>query len=286
MLENLEKAWDKISEKAIIWGEQGIDMLPNLLVAILVFIGFLLLSKFITKVISKKIEKVSKNEAVNGLLVSIVKILIVAIGLLTCLGILHLDKAVASILAGVGLFGLAFSFAFQHTAHNLLSGIVIATKSTINVGHMVEINGTVGVVTRIGLRATYVENTEGQIVAVPNRLVTDENYMDFSVLGERRVDIIGHIAYGSNLELAEQTTINAIKRLEGLKKDRSIEFYYTDMADFSVQFVVRFWLKFNNVHPEYLNIKHKAIVHIMSDFEKADIEIPFPTTVVKGIGNI
>ncbi len=279
----LDKAWDKISERVEEWADHGLDMLPNFLVAIMVFILFIFFSRLMGRLLTKRLHLVSKNEAMNGMLVSTAKIAIMAFGLLTCLGILHLDKTVATLLAGIGIVGLAFSFAFQHTAHNLLSGIIIVSKSTINVGHMVEINGVTGVVTRIGLRATYVNNTEGQIVGIPNRLVTDENYTDYSVMAERRIDLQGHVHYDSDLELVEKVTIDAVKNLEGIKADNPIQFYFEDMSDFSVQYVIRFWIPFTNVHPEYLNAKHKAIKSIMTAYREKGIKIPYPITEIKGI---
>lgn len=283
MFKNLTKAWDKISEKVGEWGNEGLDMLPNFLVAVLVFLGFVFLSRLVGRALNKRLDKISKNEAINGLIVSVFKITIIFAGLITCLGILHLDKAAASIIAGVGLFGLAFSFAFQHTAHDLLSGVIIATRSTIKVGDMIEANGVTGIVKRVGLRATYFENTEGQLIAIPNRLVTDENYVDYSHDGSRRVDIIGHIAYGSNLSKAELAVRKAVEALNNRKNDEPIQFYFTEMADYSIQFVVRFWMPFTNFQPDYLEIKHQAIQNIIRELDLAEVQIPFPITEIRGI---
>ncbi len=279
----LNKAWDKISEKVEEWGDHGMDMLPNFLVAVMVFVLFIFVSRLTGRLLTKRLQHVSKNEAMNGMLVSVAKIAIMAFGILTCLGILHLDKTVATILAGIGIVGLAFSFAFQHTAHNLLSGIIIVSKSTINVGHMVEINGVTGIVTRIGLRSTYVNNTEGQIVCIPNRLVTDENYKDFTVLNERRIDLNGHVHYNSDLDLVKKVTIEAVEKLSAIKTDKPIQFYFKEMSDYSLEYVVRFWIPFTNVHPEYLDAKHEAINAIMRAYRANNIEIPYPITEIVGI---
>ena len=281
-MNSLKKALNRISEQAEEWLDQGIENLPNFLVALILFVGFLILSRVLGRILKKRISLVSKNEGINGLVVSVFKIGIMLFGIITCLSVLHLDRTIASILAGVGLLGLAFSFAFQHTAHNLLSGLVIASKSSIDIGHFIECNGVQGVVERIGLRSTYLDNLQGQIVAVPNRLITDDNYMDYSVLGEMRIDIVGGVAYDSDLTRTKQTAVSAIQDLNLMKEGRDIEFYFTEMADFSIQFELRFWIHFNNRPVEMLEAKHQAIVSVMEGFREAGVEIPFPVTTVRG----
>ena len=131
IFESLTKAGENIKDTFLNWGEQGVNMLPNFLVALLVVFGFVFLAKIIAKILNNKLLDLIKNEAITGLIVSVTKISVIVFGILTALGILHLDKTVTSILAGVGIVGIAFSFAFQHTADNLLSGIIIASKTSI-----------------------------------------------------------------------------------------------------------------------------------------------------------
>lgn len=63
-------------------------------------------------------------------------------------------------------------FSIQHII-NLLSGIIIASKTSIKIGHLIETNGIFGEVKRVGLMATYIDNADEQIVSIPNSLITD-----------------------------------------------------------------------------------------------------------------
>lgn len=281
MFENLNKAWESIQSSVEDWTNHGIDMLPNFIVAVIVLLLFILFAKFLGKILAKRLPNVSKNDAVNQMLVSLTKVLIIAFGVITCLGILHLDKTVATILAGVGLVGLALSFAFQHAAHNLLSGIILATRSTINVGHYIEAGGVEGIVRRIGLRATYIENTKGQIVAVPNKLLTDEKYSDYTSLGHRRIDIEIHVNYASDMDMVKQVTLDAVEKMSQLHSDFSPEFFIHDMADFSIQCTLRIWIPFTNHPPAYLAARHEAINRILNAYKANNIDIPFPTHLIR-----
>lgn len=196
------------------------------------------------------------------------------------MGILHLDKTVTTILAGLGVLGLAASFAFQHTSHDLLSGIVLAFKSPIKVGDIIETNGTYGEVKRVGLRATYIDNAQGQLVAVPNRLVMDDSLIAYSVNSERRITITGSIAYASHLKNAEEVIVEGVKKVKDIKLDKGVEFYYTEFGDNGVHYLVRFWIPFSNSHAAYLKANSDAYKYIKIGLDENNIEIPYPHRVL------
>lgn len=278
IFESLTKAGENIKDTFLNWGEQGVNMLPNFLVALLVVFGFVFLAKIIAKILNNKLLDLIKNEAITGLIVSVTKISVIVFGILTALGILHLDKTVTSILAGVGIVGIAFSFAFQHTAHNLLSGIIIASKTSIKIGHLIEVNGIFGEVKRVGLRATYIDNAEGQIVSIPNRLITDDEFKDYTISGERRIDVHGHVCYSSDLNKVVEVLKNAVseERIPLRNNSKEPEIFFNKFDDYGIAFELRFFMKFDNNNGEYLDAKHYAIKNVAEDFRNNNIIIPYP----------
>ena len=278
IFESLTKAGENIKDTFLNWGEQGINMLPNFLGALLVVFGFVFLAKIIAKILNNKLLDLIKNEAITGLIVSVTKISVIVFGILTALGILHLDKTVTSILAGVGIVGIAFSFAFQHTADNLLSGIIIASKTSIKIGHLIEVNGIFGEVKRVGLRATYIDNAEGQIVSIPNRLITDDEFKDYTISGERRIDVHGHVCYSSDLNKVVEVLKNAVseERIPLRNNSKEPEIFFNKFDDYGIAFELRFFMKFDNNNGEYLDAKHYAIKNVAEDFRNNNIIIPYP----------
>lgn len=272
----LFKAYEKIKGVVVEWGDQGVKLIPNLITAIIILILFYIVSKFITKKLGKYLRKKMPGSTIVDLAMSLFHILMMAVGILTCLGIMHLDKTVTTVLAGMGVIGLALSFAFQHTSHDLLSGIVLAIKSPIKVGDIIETNGIYGEVKRVGLRATYIDNADGQLIAVPNRLVLDDKLSAYSVNKERRVVIEGSVAYSSHLKESEQIIIEGVKKVNSLKQDKPVELFYTEFGDNGVHYMVRFWIPFTNDQTEYLQAKSEAYRYIKIACDENNIEIPYP----------
>ena len=170
-------------------------MIPNFVVAIIILIASNIIAKLLSRYGNKILGTVSENKVVNKLIVRFITIVVISAGTFIALGVLHLDKTVTSLLTGIGIVGLALSFAFQHTAADVLSGVIVALRSTINVGDLVESNGVFGNVVRVGLRSIRILNVKGQHVEIPNRLFLDNPFKEYSQTGFRRIDVKGENEY-------------------------------------------------------------------------------------------
>ncbi len=103
---NLEKFWTLINDKLISWLESGVQLLPNMILALMILIFFTALAKISSIWFSKAIKKAIKTEQVASLISSIFKVSIIAIGIFFALDIVKLSGAVMSLLAGAGLLAL------------------------------------------------------------------------------------------------------------------------------------------------------------------------------------
>ncbi len=121
---------DQVTDKVMTWWDTFIDMVPNMFVSVILFLIFLLLAKAGQKLFVKVFNRSSNNQALENLFSTIIYYAILGLGLFIILGILNLDKAVTSLLAGVGVIGLALGFAFQDIAANFVSGIMLAFRKT------------------------------------------------------------------------------------------------------------------------------------------------------------
>ena len=104
---DVEKAYKLITNKLETWVEQMIEMLPNLALAILVVVLFYLLARLVKRLGLKLFSKFSSNISLNHLVANIFYITVITIGTFVALDILKLEKTVTSLLAGVGVVGLA-----------------------------------------------------------------------------------------------------------------------------------------------------------------------------------
>ena len=271
----IENAYNIISEKIGNWIETAIAMLPNFIVAIVVIVLFYAISRIVVAVFSKTLFKVSRNIAVNKLISSLTRIIIMTVGLFVALGILELEKTVTSLLAGVGIMGLAVGFAFKDAISNFLSGIYITLKSTINVGDIIEFGDQFGTVKSIGLRAVKMTTLQGQEVVVPNRLIFEDVYTHYTINQERRIDLNVGVSYGEDLSSVENLTLEAIQKIDYLKKGKPVDLYYLEFGNSSINFVVRYWVDFYK-QTDYLKALSDGIKNIKSIYDENDITIPFP----------
>ena len=271
----MEAPIETVIQKLESWVDDFINMLPNIVVTFLLLIIFLVFAKLGSKLFRKLFYKASKNEALGHLFSTTVYGAILSIGLFIMLGVLGLDKALTSVLAGIGVIGLELGFAFQDIAANFVSGIILAFRRPFKIGEVIEVKDIMGKVTRTGLRDTAIETFQGQEVYIPNKYFLQHAFYNFSVLGKRRIDLVVGVSYADDLEKVEELVISTIKNLEGvIDKDR-IVFDYAEFDSSSINFNIRFWIEFPG-EPGYLAMRSKAVKAIKSAFDEKDITIPFP----------
>lgn len=264
---------DLLTTKLSRWGERAVETLPNLAAAVCIFLVFWLFAKVGRKVALQALHGVSDNQAVTNLLAGMFKVAILTTGFFIALRVLELDGAVTSLLAGVGILGLALGFAFQDIAANFISGVILAVLRPFHVGDIVSTNGFMGTIQEINLRATIGLNFEGQIVTLPNKDVLQDKIKNYTRSNERRVDIEVRVSFGDNLDEVENVVVEAVRDLERDER-RDIEFYYESFGLSSINFRLRIW-----IHPDqqgFLRTRHDAIKRIQRAFHDKGLTIPFP----------
>lgn len=267
----IEKIWDKING----WVESFITMLPNMAMSLLLFILFYLLAKIIQKTFVKVFKKTSDNRALENLFSTIIYYSVMGIGLFVILGVLRLEKTVTSLLAGVGVVGLALGFAFQDVAANFLSGVILAFRRPFIIGDIIEVKSMMGTVTRTNLRVTVIKTFQGQEIYIPNKDLLQSPIINYSVLGQRRIDLAVGISYGDNLKKVEKLVKETISQLSGIIREEDMIFDYYEFGSSSINFKIRFWVNYPD-QVGFLQYRNEAIKKIKQAFDENDITIPFP----------
>lgn len=272
------KAWDLILEKLEQWGEGVILFLPNLVLAILAMMGFMLVSRIIYRLLWKLLIKVHLNYEMTKLIANIFYLIMLGVGIFISLGILELDKTVTSLLAGAGILGLALSFAFQNLATNFVSGIIISMRRPIAVGDIIKSNDFYGTVHNINWRTVHLITFEGQYIHIPNKELIEKPVENFTKLGRRRVDLKVGVSYGEDLQQVKDVVLDAVNDVPNRIESYDPELYYEEFNDSSIDFVVRFWIPFGRTTPnrDYKAAVSEAIMRIKLAFDREGITIPWP----------
>lgn len=259
------------------WWETTVEMLPNLLMAIVCMALFTLLAKTVRSLSRKYISRWGVKQPLSQLLSQIAYIGVFIWGMMVALDILHLDKTVSSILAGVGIAGLALGFAFQATAANFMSGAYIAIYNPYTVGDVIETStGHRGVVLDVDLRVTKIQDFDGPIAYIPNRKLFEEYFINYTEEGKRRVRIDIGVAYNSDLEKVQRVALESVSQLEHVLQEEPPTVFWTGFGESSINFSLNVWFTYKRNELHYIEVRNETILAVKKAFDSNGIKIPFP----------
>ncbi len=271
----ISRITEKISSKLEGWFEGAAAMLPNFVIAVLVVLAMGLVARWVSKWVSKALNSWTDNKPVSDLMGTITRIVIVALGLFFALSLLQLEKTVTSLLAGVGVVGLALGFAFQDIAANFMSGLFLAFRGNFEVGDVIEVAGHRGTVQHIELRATTIRTFQGLTVIIPNKEVFQNDLVNYTLTEERRIDIPVGVAYSDDLQTALDAIVEEVSKIETRDPDRDVKAFFTGFGGSSIDLVVHVWMQ-ESSQPTYLAGRSEAIIAIKRAVDNAGLTIPFP----------
>jgi small-conductance mechanosensitive channel len=247
--------------------------LTDILFLILIFIFARLFSWVVTRILmvpyykSRSVD-VGTQYAINQLFTYIVFVVafffaIESLGVRFAL----IWGSAAALLVGVGL-GL------QQTFNDLTSGILLLFERTIEVGNVVDLKGTIGIVRKIGLRTSQVETRDNVIILVPNsKFIVDEvvNWSTFDDKARFQMDV--GVAYGSDTQKIRDILISVAKENAFVLDQPSPTVNFVDFGDSSLDFTLHFWSR-NFMFIE--RIKSDLRLEVDRVFREESVTIPFP----------
>ena len=261
------------------WIEAFVAGLPQLLAAIIVFSFFWYLSKKAQLLVSKIFERVEMPVSVERLLENLVRIAVVVLGIMLALGLLNLDKTVTSLLAGLGIVGVALGFAFQDIASNFISGLILVIRRPFDVGEVIQVSDQMGVVQAIELRSTIIKSFQGQIIHIPNQKVFTDVITNYSELGSQRVDLKCGVSYDDDLETVENVTKQVLIDLKYSDDEPEPALWFDEFGGSSINFTIMFWIDFK-FQADFLAARSTAIKEITKAYQKHGFTIPYPITAI------
>ena len=193
----------------------------------------------------------------------------------------NLGYSVASLLAGLGIGGLAVAFAAKDTIANFFGSITILLDRPFTVGDWIETPDYEGVVEEVGFRSTKVRTFARTQVSVPNSILANDVVNNWSRMPIRRIKMVVGVTYESTAEQMEQA-VEGIRKLlgehEGVHKDFYLV-YFTDFGSSSLDIFVYYFSE-TTVWAEYLAVRQDVNLKIMRLLESLDMEVAFPSRTV------
>ncbi len=257
------------------WLTFSVEMLPNVVVAAVVFALGWVVARVAQRLTAKAMRRFTDHQQVTYLASVGVRIALTSVGLFAALSMLQLDGVVTSLLAGVGVVGLALGFAFQDIAANLMSGVMMATSQPFHVGDLVRTADFFGTVEQVGLRVTHIRTPSGELVLIPNQDVTNSALVNYTETTDRRVEIAVGVAYGDDLKLAQQVIIDALTEIEHSNPDKPVQALFVGFGGSSIDLSCRFWISTRR-NVDFMEAQSAGIQAIKRALDEAGLNIPFP----------
>ncbi|MBW2606346.1 MAG: mechanosensitive ion channel [Deltaproteobacteria bacterium] len=226
------------------------------------------------RVIVKALEKSKTDPAVTSFVGSLTYFLILTFAVLAALAKFGIQTA--SFIAVLGAAGFAIGFALQGSLANFAAGVLILVLRPFKIGDYIDSAGVAGTVKDIQLFITVLATPDNVKILVPNGKIFGDVIKNISAYNTRRVDLVIGIGYTSDIQKAYDIMMNLIKEDSRILSDPATQIAVSELADSSVNFVVRPWVK----KEDYWNVKCDLIRKIKETFDENGIEIPFPQQVV------
>jgi len=251
--------------------EGGLRWVKN----ISLFIGILLVAMFLARLVGKAIEKVmartqQTSQLLGDFLVTTSRRLVLAVGVL--IGLAALEINIGPLLAVIGAAGFVIAFALQSSLGNFASGILIMVFKPFDVGDLVEIGGVLGKVKSMNLLSVLIHTPDNKAVIIPNNNVWSDSITNVTDSDTRRVDLEFGIGYGDDIETAQQILEQVVSEHPLVLKDPEPVIRVHALADSSVNFVCRPWVKTD----DYWEVFWSLTRSVKERFDQGGVSIPFP----------
>jgi small conductance mechanosensitive channel len=241
---------------------------------VLAALAIFIIGRWVAKGVRKLVDRLMTKSNVDPTLVSFTANL-AYIGLLAFIVIAALGQMgiqTTSFIAILGAAGLAIGLALQGSLSNFAAGFLLIIFRPFKVGDLIEGAGVFGVVEAIQIFTTQLKTADNKTVIVPNAKLTDDNIVNWTVKGTRRVDMVFGIGYEDDIDKARSLMADIVAADDRILKNPEPQSAVSELADSSVNFVVRPWVKVNDYWGVYFDLTEK----IKKAFDTNGVSIPFP----------
>ena len=251
--------------------EGGFRWAVNIIQFVLIVIVFYLLSIVAGKATQKALSKSKTfSSLLREFLVMSSRRLVLFIGFFV--GLSALEVNIGPVLAIIGAAGFVIAFALQNSLSNFASGILMLIYRPFDVGEVISVAGVLGKVESMNLLSTQLRTPDNQLVIVPNNSVWGDVITNITGITQRRVDLVFGIGYSDDIDKTQKVLEEIVNGHELVLKEPEAVVKLHELADSSVNFICRPWVK-----PEdYWNVYWDITREVKRRFDAEGISIPFP----------
>jgi small-conductance mechanosensitive channel len=269
----IEQIWETINRPFLTLGNYDLTIWNLFYLLVLLFLLLYVTSKIRKWLIYKVLAKSNIELGVRIAVGTILRYVVVLIGLFIILQTLGIDLSSVTILAGA--LGVGIGFGLQNVTNNFVSGLIILFERPIKVGDRIEVADITGDVTKISMRATTITTNDNISIIVPNSEFISSTVINWSHTDrDIRLNIPVGVSYNEDPEKVKNVLLEVVDANQGVLQNPKPDVLFDEYDDSSINFSLRVWTS------EYINrpgvLKSQLYYEIFKRFRKEGIEIPFP----------
>lgn len=246
--------------------------LPALLSAIAIFAAFWLAWRLTSRAADGVIRAARLDPTAASFVQSVLKYVVLTIGIVTALGKLGVNTA--SILTSLGVAGLTIGFAAKDALSNMISGLFIFWDRPFVIGDLVEVGGEYGRVESITMRSTRVVTPDGRMLAVPNTIVINTTVASYTNFPHLRLDVAFTVGVAENLVRVRDVALEVCQSDPALMAEPAPEVVVTALNDYNVALELRVWLEDEKRH---VSARHALREKLFEALRSAAVDMPYET---------
>ncbi len=259
----MQEYLDLIKEWAAMYG-------LRVLGAIAIFIIGRLVVGILAGLLRRVLDRAGTDPTLSRFLIALSRIALLTFVIIAALGTLGVQTA--SFIAVIGAAGLAVGFALQGSLGNFASGVMLIIFRPFKVGDYVEAGGAAGSVEEVNIFHSVLRSPDNRKIIVPNGKITGDTITNYSAMDTRRVDLVFGIGYGDDIRKARQILERICREDSRVLDDPAPTVAVSELADSSVNFVVRPWVKTSDYWTVYFDLTER----VKLTFDREGVSIPFP----------
>ncbi len=238
--------------------------------AVVIFIVGRWIAKWARKLVGKLLAKKKLDPTLVSFLGSLIYIALLTFVVIAAIAQLGIQTT--SFIAVIGAAGLAIGFALQGSLANFAAGFLMIVFRPFKVGHYIGAGGAAGTVEEMGVFTTQLKTPDNKTVIIPNAKLMGDNIVNYSAKETRRVDLVVGVGYSDDLQKVKKVLQAILAEDSRILKDPAPMVAVKELADSSVNFAVRGWVKTE----DYWDVYFATTEGVKNRFDAEGISIPFP----------
>ncbi len=256
----------------------AMEMLPELAMATVVMILFVIASRIAKRVVHNLSSRVVDDRSLQSLFGTLTSTAFIVIGAFVAAAVLFPGLEAGDLIAVLGLSSVAIGFAFKDIFENFLAGILILSRRPFRIGDQIHTGDFDGTVKDISFRNTEMETYDGEIVILPNSMLFKDPVIVHTANSKRRSHFSAGIAYDADIREAKEAMMRAVKSCEHVADEPEPVIWCTEHGANSVNFDVVYWTK-SDIR-SVRDAGDEVATAIKYALDDAGIGIPFPQRVL------